>query len=281
MLRVNIRPLDCGNVMCQGGAIEVDGNTIRQPPYVHLGIQLNSKMRKRTRDWATYKEPLAKRTFAYNPQAKGRKLVRPTPVPFNIHERKVNDIAAATYQVNTGGSFTLLCNPQLGSDMNNRIGRKILIKSAYIRGFLSTEPAGSAAVNSVGVQQARFILFCDMQPNANAPAVTDLLVAATPISHLNLNNRDRFRVYADKMFTFGPYFRDTTATQSVAAAAQQAYTFKKFKRLNLETVFNATNGGSIADINSGALYMFWIGSVGAGTTDVNAILTTRVRYVDN
>jgi len=235
---------------------------------------------------------LAKRTIAYNPQAAGRKLVRTTYTPsrvpartggyrLNIHERKVNDIAAATYQVNTGGSFTLLCNPQLGTDMNNRVGRKILIKSAYIRGFLSTEPAGSAAVNSVGVQQARFILFCDMQPNANAPAVTDLLVAATPISHLNLNNRDRFKVYSDKMFTFGPYFRDTTATQSVAAAAQQAYTFKKFKRLNLETVFNATNGGTIGDITSGALYMFWIGSVGAGTTDVNAILTTRVRYLDN
>lgn len=200
----------------------------------------------------------------------------------NPVERKVNDIPVATYQVNTTGSITLLANPQLGSDFNNRIGRKIMLKSVYIRGYVVSEAsANGPAVAFNNAQQCRFILFCDMQPNGAAPAVTDLLNTANPASHLNLNNRDRFKIYSDKEFVLDPYFLVTTATQASAAMTNQVKTFKKFKKLNLEVIYNSTNGGTIADINSGALYMLWIGSQAAGTnTDANAVLSTRVRYLD-
>lgn len=200
--------------------------------------------------------------------------------PANPIERKVNDIDSTTYQVNTTGSVTLLCNPQLGSDMNNRVGRKITMKSAYIRGFVATQPGLGLTSSACPAQKARFILFIDTQPNAAAPAVTDILKEAVPSSQLNLNNRDRFRVLKDKMFVFDPYTLSTTATQSYASMTNQIRNFKCYKKINLEVIFNATNGGTIADINSGALYMLWVGSTATGTTDANAVLTTRVRYVD-
>lgn len=195
-------------------------------------------------------------------------------------EAKVNDIATATYQVHTTGVFTLLCNPSLGSDMNNRIGRKIRIKSAYVRGYVGTQPALGAATNSTSAQCARMIIFTDNQPNGAAPAVTDLLNSADPCSHLNLNNRDRFVIHHDKEFVFDPYTLVNTATQAQAASTNQIRMVKKFKKITTEMVFNAGVAGTIADINSGALYMFWIGSTASGTTDVNAILSTRVRYWD-
>lgn len=198
----------------------------------------------------------------------------------NVTERKVNDITTATYQANTTGSFTLLALPVTGADFNQRIGRKILLKSVYIRGRVAIEAAIGLTVNSTSPQQGRMIIFADLQPNGAAPAVTDLLVEATPSSQLNLNNRDRFKVYSDQLFAFDAYLNSTTLNEARCAWNRTVYNIKKYKKINLETIFNATNGGTIADINSGALYMFWIGSVAAGTADINAILSTRVRYSD-
>lgn len=211
-------------------------------------------------------------------------LTRPTMAPVyrpSAVERKVNDLTTATYQVNTTGSFTLLANPTLGSDFNNRIGRKVILKSVYIRGRVLTETASAGVEAVVSAQQGRMIIFIDMQPNGAAPAVTDLLVEATPSSQLNLNNRDRFRIVSDSQYVFDPYyFNSSTATQTYSSTANQIKNVKKYKKLNLEMIFNGVNGGTIADITSGALYMFWIGSKAASATDINAILSTRVRYMD-
>lgn len=197
-------------------------------------------------------------------------------------ELKVYDIGATTYQVNTTGSITPLFIPVLGTDYTNRIGRKTLMKWIYIRGRVQTEASATAAVNlAVPAQQIRFMLVQDMQPNAAAPVIGDILVTASPSSQLNLNNRDRFRILSDKEFVFDPYLYNTAATVAYSSASRQIYNFKKFKKLNLETIFNSTNGGTIADITSGALYMVWVGSQAAGTdTDANAFLTTRIRFND-
>lgn len=209
-------------------------------------------------------------------------LVAARPYRTNAPELKVADIPVATYQVNTTGSFTLLAKPQIGSDFDARIGRKIMLNSFYIRGYVGSEASvTSVPVAAFTAQQGRMIIFADMQPNGATPVVGDLLNTASPASHLNLNNRDRFKIICDKTFVVDPYIYSTTATQAVASTSRQIFQIKKFKKIALEMVFNGTNGGTIADITSGALYMFWIGSNGAGTaTDMNAVLGTRVRYSD-
>lgn len=228
----------------------------------------------------TYNAPSKKQRIYQTPYQ--RPYTRSSTLPTRPSvEKKVNDVAVGTIQVHTTGSITLLCNPALGSDFNNRIGRKINITSCYIRGMVATEPSlGPATGTACPSQQARMILFEDMQPNGATPAVTDILNTASPFSQLNLNGRDRFKIYTDKIWSFGPYLASTTATQAQSLCAQQAYSIKKYKKLNIETIFNATNGGTIADITSGALFMLWIGSTASGGNDANAIISTRVRYND-
>lgn len=197
-------------------------------------------------------------------------------------EAKVSDTSFGSVQVNTTGVFTLLHNPTLGTDYTNRIGRKTLTKQIYIRGRVVTEASTQTAATAVLTtsQQARCILFVDKQPNGAAPAVTDLLVTADPGSQLNLNNRDRFKIKADRTYEFDPY--SYTTASGVASMSNQIKKVKIFKKSKLETIWNATNGGTIADINSGALYLFWIGSNAAGTnTDANAQISARVRFWDS
>lgn len=196
-------------------------------------------------------------------------------------ELKVQDLAVATYQVNTSGSITLLAIPVTGADFNARIGRKIKLRSLYIKGRIQLEVDATLAAVSVTGQQARCMIVYDLQPNGAAPSITDILNTADPASHLNLNNRDRFRILVDKEYTFDPYSSVQTATQAQLCFGRTIYNMKLYKKLNLDMVFNAVNGGTVADIASGALYMVWIGSATASTNgDVNAIVSTRVRYSD-
>jgi len=198
------------------------------------------------------------------------------------HELKVQDLAPATYQVNTTGSITLLAIPVTGADFNARIGRKIRLHSLFLRGRLALESAIAPSGTLSLAQQARLIVCYDLQPNGAAPAITDILNTADPASHLNLNNRDRFRILCDKEYVFDPSFFQNTATQAYSFMGRTIYNVKIFKRLNLDMIFNAVNGGTVADISSGALYMVWIGSAAAGTNvDTNAIVSTRVRYADS
>lgn len=196
-------------------------------------------------------------------------------------EKKLSDVGPAQFQMNTTGQFTLLAAPIPGSDYTNRIGRKTLIKSVYIRGLVSCElgDQDGPTVGTSGAQLGRLILLADMQPNGAAPAVTDVLVAASSYSQLNLNNRDRFRIYCDKCFNIDAYAYSTTATSAVASLSN-SHQVKKFKKLNLETIYNAGTSGTITDIQSGALYMLTIGSLPAGANDCTAAVSVRVRFID-
>ena len=198
-------------------------------------------------------------------------------------EQKAFDIAQATYNISTTGSVTLLAYPITGADYNARIGRKIKLKSLYVRGRVGLEAAFAGAQPIVAVaQQVRMMIVYDMQPNGVLASVTDILNTADPSSQLNLSNRERFKIVAERMWTFDPLIY-TTAGGSVGYVAwnNTMRGVKLYQKMGFDMTFNAVNGGSIADIASGALLMVWIGSVAAGAnTDTNFIGTTRVRYAD-
>lgn len=196
-------------------------------------------------------------------------------------EKKVSDLGPAQLAMNTTGIFTLLSAPVPGSDFTNRIGRKTLIKSVYIRGIVSCELADQdgPTVGASPCQLGRMIIFADMQPNGAAPVLTDILTTASSISQLNLNNRDRFKIYCDKVFALNAYAYNVTANSQLASLSN-SIAVKKFKKLNLETIYNAGTAGTIADIQSGALYLLTVGNRVAGTDDATATLSTRVRFVD-
>ena len=206
-------------------------------------------------------------------------------------ERKYFDTPGQDWRVNTNGQFILLNVPVLGSDYNNRIGRKITSRSLYIRGTIRINAAiaveGAPAVDVLcAAQEARMIVFVDSQPNGAQPIVADLLTEALPRGQLNPNNRDRFRILKDKLFQFDP-FCYTHAVAGPPANPQQLfagktmYQMKIYKKLNIETIFNNGVAGTIGDINTNAIYVFFIGSHGPNVaTETTAGITARIRFDD-
>lgn len=184
-------------------------------------------------------------------------------------ERKVIDLAEATYACDTTGSVTLLDGVATGTDYTDRIGRKIMLKSVQVRGVIG--PQDQTVVDHL----ARVMVVYDKQPTGAAPALATILNAATATSFMNLSSRDRFVVIFDQIVPVAVV--SNVATQSLAGSPT-THLVNQYKSLNHEVIFGTT-GGTIAGIQSGALWLVTCGSQ-AATGGSNAVLSCRVRFLD-
>lgn len=220
-------------------------------------------MLKRTRSISTTSQPKLKRarTAAFSGGSLARQPFRRT----KFAEKKVVDVAPSSFAADTTGSVTLLNGVATGTDFNNRIGRKTVLRSLNIIGHLI--PQDSAVANTL----CRLIVVYDQQPNGAAPAITDVLDTADSRSQLNLNNRDRFKVLVNHMVALS----DNAANQVGSPSTSLVSIYRK---INMETIFSGT-GATAASIASGALFMITVGDNVAGA-GYNFSVSTRVRFED-
>lgn len=182
------------------------------------------------------------------------------------------------------GVAVLLNGCAQGTDILNRIGRKIVVKSLTYRYTLSCAAADLIAAPGVTFyapqNMIRMIILWDMQPNGAAPALADVLAnAADNTSQLNLNNRDRFRIVKDKMFSFDPFWHTTIG--DFMGFNHTTTNHKGYKKFSQEVIFNAGNAAAVGDINSGSLYMIFLGNqAAAANRNINLVGNTRVRFTD-
>lgn len=164
-----------------------------------------------------------------------------------------------------------LVNNQQGQGAQQRIGRKITVKSIFTRlGFVASCPVGiGAAGQAKGIPsnlQMRVVMLLDKQCNGAVVKASDIFedVPASGVSNVlgsgyqpaivqlpNMANSQRFRVIKDKLFNFStdgtvPVLYETTANPPV----QTAYftlTIQKmtefYKKVNIE-IENAANEAS-------------------------------------
>lgn len=208
----------------------------------------------------------------------------------NSRERKAYDFgggvpgvgAATPSQVTTASTRVPIFIPVQGSDMFQRIGRRVTIRSIQVRGSMYLEQSSTLAVGQTVQQDGKVMLIYDSQPNGTLASAADIWsVAGTPFSFMNLNNRDRFKVLRSECYTFDPIIISSVATQAVACLNNTSFDFDWYIKCNLEVTFNGTNAGTVADIATGCLILAFIGSGGAAPTDVNALWVSRVRYTDD
>ncbi len=160
----------------------------------------------------------------------------------------------------------------VGSAVEQRLGRRVQMASAYIR--CNVIPPVVSSGNSPII--CRFMLIYDKQTNGALPAGTDFLDAATVHSQLNMENRARFEVLLDKTITL-----NTTAGVGDGTTnfwAVQGLFWKKFIKLHRRDVIYGSSVPSIADIATGGLYFFFLSNKAAGVLAPTADYEIRVRY---
>lgn len=178
-------------------------------------------------------------------------------------EKKFVDTATTTDVTTTAfiGAMNIMAQ---GTSASTRIGQRILCKSIELRGIFERENPATTTT-----EDFRIMVLYDRQANGALPAATDILVTAAPTAFRNMGSTERFYCLLDEHIDI-----------STPEGGRATLPYHKFIKINLPTVFNASNAGTIADITSGSLILFYVGNNAAGADDINCLMNMRVRYTD-
>lgn len=217
---------------------------------------------------------------------KKRKTNKPAYLLAPNAETKCVDVITTQTAFNATGTFTLLNGLVPGTNLQNRIGRSVKLKSLAIRGYVFNNQAGAAPI----ADYLRAIVFYDRQPNGAAPAVSDLLqsvsvsgsTASTALDGINLSNSDRFAILADFHWKVdvpaGAVANNQPATVTTDFTRFSIRRFIKLK--GLEARFNTLSAGTIGDFSAGALWLLTISLASTANAQYEMSWTSRCRFLD-
>lgn len=161
-----------------------------------------------------------------------------------------------------------------GSDYNNRVGRKTLNKSVFIRYAIRPVPFwknGGSGYGDVGDKfvvppsVVRMILVLDEQTNGVAPTVANVLDNTNNVitAQLNPDNRERFKILMDKELCLSGFTGEVISSTPLSfltgwtgtSGNLPAVCGKKFKKLALPTIFNGGMTANVSAISTGSIYL--------------------------
>lgn len=205
------------------------------------------------------------------PTRRGRSGVRPQDALHQevsgVERKTVDQLATNVSPVPVAGSLTLLNGCAQGTDYTQRIGRKTVNRSVYLRATIfPTE--GTAPLGDI----VRILVILDKEPNGAAPVVADVLTSAAPEAPMNLNNRDRFVTISDQIVECEA---GNWSAGNLTTGAPKTHYVSFFKPIKCETIWGGT-GATIASIQSNAIYMLLVSSNGVYQMQYS----TRVRFED-
>jgi len=179
------------------------------------------------------------------------------------------DLASAQYQGNTTGSIVLAATIPQGAAVQERVGKKILLKSMQVRGYVTADGTTTTTMGA-------WILVYDKRPTGALPTITDILDTINVNSFLNDANSGRFKILARRSYQVNG--NSSSAGQQTEGTLQVIDEYVKLK--GLQTVFKAAGTGQMGDIEEGALYLVVVGVTAAGTADCTFQLGCRTRFLD-
>lgn len=221
-----------------------------------------------------------------------RRQLGPAQLYASVPESKAVDFEETTILVSStqnglnAAIFNLL---EEGASFYNRVGRRIKMKDVTIDA--SFGPTGTVGTQNVPEIIRVFVVY-DKQSNGALPALSDILLdynaggttSTTMLSHLNLNNRDRFLILADERHVLPPVATTTGPAYtygSVPSTSKDWRFTRHIKLRGLESHYKAS-AGTIGDLATGSLFLFWISGYGTsgGVDQYELTVAGRMKFHD-
>lgn len=231
------------------------------------------KRKRPSGGYTTYNRTYKKRRTYNGNQKNYRQFVPRTMGPFAASESKYFDseLFGATVPVAsvawTGTEIdppvldTLFC-PTEGSDINNRVGRRVQVYKIAIRGIINTVPTQDSP-DVLGSPVNRLILYIDKQTNGVQSQGEEVMSdSGSPVnSFQNPANFGRFTVLKDVVYRPRIVTASTDGTNTTTQNVSPVYFKCKYKfKKPIYVKFNATNGGSVGDIVDNSFHMIMTAS---------------------
>jgi len=157
------------------------------------------------------------------------------------------NVALAAGVGSTSGYLQLLNGTLTGSNNNQRIGRRIDMKSIEFR--FSVNNMAQSVMRGV-----RFSIVLDKQANGAQCNITDIWNQGEPTALRNISNKARFTVLWDStlLCLIGNDTNTGGAVNSLTNTSKM--TFQFYKKIGINTQYNVGSSGAIGDIQTNALY---------------------------
>lgn len=245
-----------------------------RPDEYYLRKNENKKMRKTTRS--------ARTRAGYSSTARTRGAAVTGEMKYfdsTLAATAIPQSATMTGAVLDPATFNCLCCPVVGSAVNQRIGRSIKILKLKINGAMLLPPT-EAVATAISANNIRLVVFMDKETNATQATGAQLMsivgaVENAPFTFQNIDSFGRFQVLKDKTYSLqNPNLAGDAATHDqngLSTPFKFNFSFKK----PIVVRFNATNGGSVADIVDFSLHVF---AVRNGSTPVYLNYNSRCCY---
>lgn len=213
-----------------------------------------------------------------------RSMARRSTLVLPRHEIKVVDTQVTGVVFSTTSVFTPANVIVQGTNFFNRVGSKVAMKSLYVNLFVSPSGAGQA-----GTDYGRVMLVYDKQANTAFPTFSQLLqdysqsgaTTTNSASGLNMTNRERFIVLMDERLVLSPIGAGSASTTAFTDPVSTTFKINRFIKLkDLTAMYNQTNGGTIADIQTGSLFLYTLGQYAAADSGYEITGTMRLKYDD-
>lgn len=222
----------------------------------------------------THKKGLSRRPRGAAPRARRSQANRPAyaraPGKGHAHEAGFVDFPTATINLDTTGYVQLLAVVPVGPSSNERIGKRIMLKSLQLRGSVWS------GTNGVVARYAWMIVY-DKRPTMALPTLTDIIDTASPLSFNNDDNSGRFRILRRMD---GVQLGDITPGSGNLLDNSYGVVKEFIDLKGKPTVFKSAGTGSMGDIEEGALYFVAIGDQAPGPAAPSLGIHARIRYVD-
>lgn len=166
----------------------------------------------------------------------------------------------------------------IGSNQNEMIGRKIVIKRINIRMKVDLDGKDTVASSEIGEGVMRILLVQDKQCNGTGLSnTTDLLTTANIYSYMNLENSKRFKIL--KEWT-EPMSSPIGSESGTFFYGSNVHWINWSKKCNITIDYSAQAGGSrvIGEVKSNNIFLFAI-SDSSNTMKVSVL--ARIRYTDD
>lgn len=168
-----------------------------------------------------------------------------------------------TFGTSTSAAPILLNGIVNGTTAETRLGRRFTMKSLYARFAIHLPTA------STGASPLRVLIVYDRQTNAATPAVTDILTANAITAPMNLGNARRFETLLDERIS------------CLGAAGPASAEFVRYVRMNHQVECNDVDGGTVGDIQTGAVWMMAWQDGGILVASPVSSMVIRIRFLDD
>ncbi len=187
----------------------------------------------------------------------------------------------------TSGEVTSIFSLVQGAGSDQRIGRKVKIRSVQLRFIVRNDTRKTESLSPNGLWPTRTMIVYDKQANAGLPSYSDIVAdnfgaGDEPLAFKNLNNKERFVILYDNYDCSeqGDGKKNSSCRTVVSeiggTSLAEISSGAVYRTMDMDCVFGLTN-----EPITGAIYVVTCGSAAATDTDsTNGKWVTRVRYVD-